>query len=114
MRVEVYGGKHSPWVQAVLLALHEKGIEHILHPLPPLVAGLRQWLASMHERFRGYPHLYSGSYFEPYLPQPVPAGPVQRAIFLLRAPDDVCGISCNSTAGVCTYEQSASLTYKLR
>lgn len=64
---------------------------HSSIPVPPLeplysderLAGLRQWIASMHERFRDYPHLYSGSYFEPYLPQPVPAGPVQRAIFYL-------------------------------
>ena len=35
MKVEVYGGNHSPWVQAVLLALHEGGIEHSLRPLPP-------------------------------------------------------------------------------
>lgn len=64
---------------------------HSSIPVPPLeplrsderLAGLRQWLASMHERFRGYPHLHSGSYFEPYLPQPVAAGPVQRGIFYL-------------------------------
>ena len=59
--------------------------------LPPLqtlhsderLAGLRQWIANKHERFRGYPHLHSGRYFKPYLPQPVPACPVQRAIFYL-------------------------------
>ena len=28
MKVEVYGGYHSPWVQAVLLALHDAGVEH--------------------------------------------------------------------------------------
>ena len=28
-------------------------------------------------------HLHSGSYFEPYLAQPVAAGPVQRGIFYL-------------------------------
>ena len=28
MKVEVYGGNHSPWVQAVLLALHDKQIDH--------------------------------------------------------------------------------------
>jgi hypothetical protein len=27
MKVEVYGGDHSPWVQLELLALHEKGID---------------------------------------------------------------------------------------
>lgn len=34
--VDVYGGDHSPWVQAVLLALHEKGIEHRTRQTPPL------------------------------------------------------------------------------
>ena len=42
MKVEVYGGKHSPWVQAVLLALHEKDIEHTLHSIPPLEA-FKRW-----------------------------------------------------------------------
>ena len=27
MKVDVYGADHSPWVQAVLLGLREKGIE---------------------------------------------------------------------------------------
>lgn len=42
MKVDVYGGNHSPWVQSVLLGLHNKGIEHTLRPLPPLAA-LKQW-----------------------------------------------------------------------
>ena len=42
MKVEVYGSNHSPWVQAVLLALHEKGIDHALYQLPPLEA-FKQW-----------------------------------------------------------------------
>ena len=42
MKVEVYGGNHSPWVQAVLLALHEQGIEHNLRQVPPFEA-LKQW-----------------------------------------------------------------------
>jgi glutathione S-transferase len=33
--VLVYGADHSPWVQAVLLGLHEAGIAHRLTPLPP-------------------------------------------------------------------------------
>ncbi|MGI9325653.1 MAG: hypothetical protein ACR2PZ_10570 [Pseudomonadales bacterium] len=57
-------------------------------PLEPLLSDerlplMRQWIASMHERFRGYPHLYSGGYFEPNMPQPVPADFVQRAICYL-------------------------------
>jgi glutathione S-transferase len=64
---------------------------HSSIPVPPLdplrsderLAGLRQWLTSMHEQFRGYPHLYSGACFEPYLPQPAAASPLQRGIFYL-------------------------------
>jgi glutathione S-transferase len=33
--VEVYGADHSPWVQAVLLGLHDAGISHSLTTLPP-------------------------------------------------------------------------------
>lgn len=42
MKVEVYGGDHSPWVQAVLLTLHEKNIEHTDRQLPPLEA-FKRW-----------------------------------------------------------------------
>jgi glutathione S-transferase len=34
--VWVYGNDHSPWVQAVLLGLHEKNIPHTLVTVPPL------------------------------------------------------------------------------
>ena len=34
--VSVYGALHSPWLQAVLLGLHEKGISHSLQPIPSL------------------------------------------------------------------------------
>ena len=34
--VRVYGGDHSPWVQALLLGLHERGISHTLLTIPPL------------------------------------------------------------------------------
>ena len=34
--VSVYGADHSPWVQAVLLGLHEKGIPHKSTTVPPL------------------------------------------------------------------------------
>ena len=36
MRVKVYGGYHSPWVQAVLLGLHERQIDYLVTALPPL------------------------------------------------------------------------------
>ena len=35
MKIEVYGFTHSPWVQAVLLALHDQGIEYDLLLRPP-------------------------------------------------------------------------------
>jgi glutathione S-transferase len=34
--VQVYGNDHSPWVQAVLLGLHEKRVAHTLTLAPPL------------------------------------------------------------------------------
>lgn len=34
--VRLYGNDHSPWVQAVLLGLHEKRIEHTVDLAPPL------------------------------------------------------------------------------
>jgi glutathione S-transferase len=34
--VTVYGNDHSPWVQAVLLGLHDRGVAHILVTVPPL------------------------------------------------------------------------------
>tara|TARA_Y100000768_G_scaffold88640_1_gene63637 strand:- start:2469 stop:3308 length:840 start_codon:yes stop_codon:yes gene_type:complete len=36
MKVRVYGFNHSPWVQAVLLGLYDKKIEHIISQKPPL------------------------------------------------------------------------------
>ena len=35
MSVKVYGFSHSPWVQAVLLALHDKEIDYDLYARPP-------------------------------------------------------------------------------
>ena len=42
MNVKVYGFTHSPWVQAVLLALHDKGIEYELFLRPPYKV-FKQW-----------------------------------------------------------------------
>ena len=39
--VRVYGGDHSPWVQAVLLGLHLKKIPHDVVTFPPLSVFLR-------------------------------------------------------------------------
>ena len=35
MSVKVYGFSHSPWVQAVLLALYDKELEYDLYVRPP-------------------------------------------------------------------------------
>ncbi len=40
-RVDVYGADHSPWVQAVLLGLHDARISHSLTSLPPLATFLK-------------------------------------------------------------------------
>ena len=40
--MQVYGADHSPWVQAVLLGLHERGVSHDLVTVPPWEV-LRQW-----------------------------------------------------------------------
>jgi len=42
LHVEVYGAAHSPWVQAVLLGLHEQGIAYSLRSTPPWEC-LRKW-----------------------------------------------------------------------
>ena len=42
--VSVYGALHSPWVQAVLLGLHEKGIPHSVQPIPSLSSLIRSGL----------------------------------------------------------------------
>ena len=64
---------------------------HSSIPVPPLellrsddrFGRLREWIAAMHEHFVDYPHLYSGRYFSPEWPPPVPAGKPQRAFFWL-------------------------------
>lgn len=39
---DVYGQDHSPWVQTVLLGLHEKGVAHTLTTAPPFSV-FRKW-----------------------------------------------------------------------
>jgi hypothetical protein len=64
---------------------------HCSIPVPPSVAlqqdprlaGMRRWIGAMQERFVGYPHLYSGVYFEPHASAPVPCLPLERAAFWL-------------------------------
>jgi len=40
--IDVYGQDHSPWVQAVLLGLYERGTSHSLTTVPPLSV-FRKW-----------------------------------------------------------------------
>ena len=62
---------------------------HCSMPSPPVPVlqndprlGLtRAWIGAMHRHFAGYPLCYSGSYFEPHLPAPQPAAPLERAAF---------------------------------
>ena len=35
MGAKIYGHNHSPWVQAVLLGLHDKKIKYTLYQTPP-------------------------------------------------------------------------------
>lgn len=54
-RVEVYGVDHSPWVQAVLLGLHDAGIRHSLRSLPPLATLLESGVTMPAARIDGGP-----------------------------------------------------------
>jgi len=62
---------------------------HCSIPTPPVLAlqndprlGLtRKWISAMHGHFAGYPLCYSGAFFEPHLPAPQPAVPLDRAAF---------------------------------
>ena len=35
-KLKLYGNDHSPWVQAIMLGLHEKGMEYTRSTFPPL------------------------------------------------------------------------------
>lgn len=64
---------------------------HCSIPVPPVEAlqrdprlvRVRAWIAAMQERFSTYRHLYSGGFFEPYSPPPVPANLLERTAFWL-------------------------------
>jgi glutathione S-transferase len=49
----------------------------------PELEPMREWIAAMHERFEGYPHLYSGLHFEPHSPVPRQSTRLERACFWL-------------------------------
>ncbi len=53
--VEVYGVDHSPWVQAVLLGLRERGIEHTLVSVPPVRVFRRSGILMPAARIDGGP-----------------------------------------------------------
>lgn len=61
-----------PWVPAVK-ALRED----------PKLHRMRAWIGKMHELCKGYPHCYSGSFFEPNIPTPDPSTLLERAAFWL-------------------------------
>lgn len=62
---------------------------HASLPVPALTAlqyderlfNLRNWISEMHERFKDYPHLYSGEFFEPNLHFPKPSSFLHRVTF---------------------------------
>ena len=55
--VRVYGNDHSPWVQAVLLGLHQKEIAHTLVTVPPLSVFLSSGVLMPAARIDGGPWL---------------------------------------------------------
>jgi glutathione S-transferase len=54
-QVELYGQDHSPWVQAVLLGLHEKKIPYRLTTAPPLAVIVNWGVMMPAARFDGGP-----------------------------------------------------------
>jgi glutathione S-transferase len=55
--VWVYGNDHSPWVQAVLLGLHQKKIAHTLVTVPPLSVFLNSGILMPAAKIDGDPWL---------------------------------------------------------
>ena len=55
-RVQVYGNDHSPWVQAVLLGLHERGVDTTLMLAPPLSVFVRSGILMPVARFDDGPY----------------------------------------------------------
>jgi glutathione S-transferase len=47
----------------------------------PRLRSMRAWIGAMHVHFAGYPHCYSGAFFEPQLRAPPPAERRERAAF---------------------------------
>jgi len=59
--VAVYGGTHSPWVQAVLLGLHEKRVTHTVQNVPPLRLFLDSGVFMPAARIAGRPWIYDSA-----------------------------------------------------
>jgi len=55
--VRVYGGDHSPWVQSILLGLHEKGLPHTVVTVPPLALFLDSGILMPAAKFDDEPWL---------------------------------------------------------
>jgi hypothetical protein len=78
-QVELYGQDHSPWVQAVLLGLHEKGIAYNLTTAPPLSVILKWGVLMPAARLDGAPwriestHLLQAIGFDSPTPEEVAA-----------------------------------------
>ena len=49
----------------------------------PKLPRLREWIGRMQRRFAGYTHLYTGSYFEPRLPEIEPSPLYERPFYWL-------------------------------
>ena len=49
----------------------------------PRLERVRGWIGAMHERFRDYRHLYSGTYFQPFAPPRAWASKTDRVAFWL-------------------------------
>ena len=57
----VYGNDHSPWVQAVLLGLHERGIPHTMVTVPPLRVFLEAGILMPAARLDGGPWIHDSA-----------------------------------------------------
>ena len=53
--VELYGNDHSPWVQAVMLGLHQKHQDYVRTTVPPRETFMRSGVMMPAARFDGGP-----------------------------------------------------------
>jgi glutathione S-transferase len=82
------GGEEPNLVDMMLFGIIQC---HCSIPVPPIAAmqqdprltRLRSWIGTMQARFASYPYLYSGVYFDPRSPAPVPTTRIEQAAFWL-------------------------------